>query len=822
MSVPETDPISAFIRGQLTINPDGSVNAPKNIIQNITVAREQYQRQRIDHLPHIQVYAAIEGQIAGNPPYDQAELDAHGLGHKANYNNYKARSHYERAAQLYWNLINATEVFLKIRLAGNAKELPQYARIIARHFNDVIREWEDFYNNINLLGAQLTKFGWSPLYWPDENSWMWETVDVSKCFLPSQTSTFNSKLTTLSLESLYTIQDLYTIYEKSKTRDKSPWNTKALGDYLIRRAQGILGDNSQVSITDPMALQRFVQSNSATVNRFFNDNVRLINMFQQEYEGGVSHYILDRDFLDRAANANTDNPDQDFLFFIDRQYKTFQEAFVIFTTSPGEWEIFSSLGVGQKSYSGSQAVNMLDCTIVDMSIMSSTPLVRSVASSGREISPIRFYPGVPTDIGAAEFVQNDLGKNINQLVLASNYIGETISTNAANSGDDPATPDAVSGSVSPTQFKLEAFGEFGVSKIAAAHFYNTWDRVIFNMFLKALNAKEGSKGYEYVQEWKDRCLDDGVPEQLFDTADKGLRGLPRQFRKVSASRVAGDGSVLARILGIQSVAPIASSFNANQMNEYKREVIETSLGVDALPAYTDTPGMMDENSGGASLATAENFMISQGAMPMMSPDNDQEAHANIHMQELMKTQEALTQQQISPIDADKIFSVGIPHMAEHMKYMQGVPLLYGKIYAQLEQPFGQLVKLAQLNRKNAQAMIQAQIRQQQEDQAATQEVMSDAERKDFVAQRDVARKDGESAAKQERAEEQSQLKGDLMRDTTNAKIESERQKTAAKVAKEGATAKGASNQVLAAESPEQLSQRLTDIAGKTPSTQDFA
>lgn len=824
---PTSDSVSEFLRGRLSQNKDGSVKAPDNVIQNITVAREQYTRQRIDHLPRIELYAAIEGQIAGNPPYDQAELDAHGLSHKANFNNYKARSNYEKAAQLYWNLINATEVFLKIRLAGNAKELPQMAKTIARHINDVVREWEDFYTNITLHGSQLTKFGWSPVYWPDENSWMWETVDVSKCFLPAQTSSFNSKLTTLSLESIYTIQDLYAIYEKSKKRsDKSsPWNPKALGDYLLRRASNLLVSQNQAGLSyqDPMALQRFVQSNSSMSNQYFSEQVRLINMFQQEYEGGVSHYIMDRDFLSgTSANANTTEPELDFLFFIDRQYKTFKEAFIIFTTSPGEWEVFSSMGTGQKGYSGSQAINMLDCTVVDMTVMSSTPLVRSVASSGREISPIRFYPGVVTDIGAAEFVQNQLGTNINQVILAANYLTQSLNTNAANSGDDPAIPDAVQGSVSPTQFKLESFAEFGVTKIAAAHFYNDWDDVIFNMVVKILNAKKGSRGYEYVKEIKDRCEADGIPMQLFDTADKGLRGLPKQFRKVSASRVAGDGSTLARILGLQSIAPIVPTLNAEQLNSYKGDLVEATLGVDYLPQYTDKPGEADENSGGASLATVENFMIKQGEKPLFSPDNDQEAHIKILLELLGSVQQQLSQQQIAPPDADKIFSVGIPHGAEHIQYMKSIPMLYSQTLQQVEAPFGQLVKLAQLNRKNALAMIEAAKRKQQEDQAATQQVMSDAERKDFTAQRDVARKDSESQSKLARANEASDVKGNIMEKTTDSKIDAERRKTDAKVAKENATAIGASRNNLESQSPDALSSQITQITGKTPSTQDFS
>ena len=46
------------------------------------------------------------------------------------------------------------------------------------------------------------------------------------------------------------------------------------------------------------------------------------------------------------------------------------------------------------------------------------------------------------------------------------------------------------------------------------------------------------------------CMGEGVPEEIFDTANIGINGLPQHI-KVKASRVAGDGSTLARIMGLQ-------------------------------------------------------------------------------------------------------------------------------------------------------------------------------------------------------------------------------------------------------------------------------
>ena len=68
------------------------------------------------------------------------------------------------------------------------------------------------------------------------------------------------------------------------------------------------------------------------------------------------------------------------------------------------------------------------------------------------------------------------------------------------------------------------------------------------MFVRLLKLTSGDEGYEYAEEFKARCILDGVPEQLFDTAKVSkLNGLPTQFKSVKASRIAGDGSTLARV-----------------------------------------------------------------------------------------------------------------------------------------------------------------------------------------------------------------------------------------------------------------------------------
>lgn len=807
----------AYLRGMVLPTDDGGIKAPGNVIYSLSTAWMQYQAVRQASLGRILLYASIYAMISGNPPYDQAMLKANGLDYVTNFNNFKARSGFEQAAQGIWNLLNSTDVFLKVVLQKNFPDGTKWARIIAKNFSDVMKMWPDFESNFNLLGTQLVLYGICPVFFPHEESPLWEVVDVSRFFIPTDTQVFTSKLSNVSIETTYNIQHLFQIYESAA--DDGPWNKQALANFLLMRANVVTSNT--FNFTNLLDVTRYIAAGNGPLNTYYTDTVRLVNMYQKEYDGKVSHYIFASDQYPSPTTAGP-VPDSQFLYFADRKYASIDEAIVILTYSPGEWLIHDNIGVGQKMYAQAQAVNMLDCSVVDMARTASTPIIRSLATGGRQTEPIRFIPGVVTDVGAAEFVQNNIGANIDQVLGASAYLSSNLRSNAIMSGDDSSRPDLMSGSLPANEVRGKDFKEFGVMRNVVEHLYNGLDKIIRLCFIRLLKVKEKEPGYDLKKEFLARCKEDGVPDELLATSPLGLQGLPRQFRSVSASRVAGNGSTYARILGLESLDRIVPMFNAEELQAYKQEWIESTLGADYIPTFAPDDGVPDELSGGASLARVENGLMKLGQAPLFSPDNDQAAHADEHMGLGSQTVQAVSQQQMSPIDAAKIMELLIPHLTETIQFMNRSPLFYRDVLSKIEKPFKQLVQWAQLNKRNAESMIQAAIRKQQEDQAATQQVMTDAQRKDFQAQRDAERSDYKVQQQVERAKDANETRAEIMKEKTDADIENNRRKTEADVeAKRGATAKGRAQTELENTPVADLQGQLRTMNGITPSTVDF-
>jgi len=807
---------SSYTRGEIVQVKEGVLKAPHNIIQTISSAKVLYYNARGEHLQRINLYAGIEGLIAGNPPYNPTDLAKYKLSHISNFNNLDARALYERGALAYWNLLNESEYLCKFEIrktpllaSATADNLVEWADCLSRHWDGVVRSWASFNVVFNTLAGQLVKFGVSPVLWPDERDWRWRTIELSRFFVEDQAQSDIDLLTYVCLESIFTAQFLYEIYEQFKDvpPNKSPWNTDELANLLVYLANSFAKtENTGFQFYDMMDIQHRIQNGDLSWNAIFSDAIRIVSLLYKEYDGKISHYM----FHPRYDAGG-------FIYFADRQYECMEEALVIFTASPGEFTIHSNRGLGHKIYAGSQAMMQLDCSIVDMARMSGTPLIKTLATGTKDFEAIRFYPGVPTNIGQAEFIENTLGENIQQLIAASQYILNKLNYNTANSGDDPSIPDKNVGSISPTQARMQSYKEFSVLKNNIAHFYAQFDCVIRNMTIKLLKSKLGYPGYEYAKEWKQRCIDDGVPEVIFNLKKTDQYGLPSHL-KVKATRAAGDGSTLAKLLGLQEIAPFVGSMGPNEANEYKRQLYSAALGPEFVGAFMQDSENAEAASGGASLAGVENAIMRLGESPVFSPDNENRAHFTIHIALANDTVRRIQQQQMTALQADKIFTVLVPHIHEHWDILLKDPFAESFVN-QNKKIYDEVQQYATLNHRNAAKELQAAIAKKQQQAEQTQSVLSDQALKTLKTKTDIDIANRKVEAQNQRSAEANQTRAEIMKEKAHSDADTKRLKVQLDAQSKNPIDR--QHTEVQNESLPELRQELSNINGSTPAPYDL-
>jgi hypothetical protein len=722
---------------------------------------------------------------------------------------------------MYWNLFNQAVTLVQFELSypgqqGQDPNLLSYAAKMSRHFTDVMREWSAFTVVMGTLTSQLVKFGVSPTIFPDEENWQFEVVELAKFYVSNEAESRLDKVTTFAIETRCTVQYLWRCYEDAKKSKDSPWNPDALSSLLVQLANvptNVAGNTQPCSLFD---LQTKYQNGDYAWTQYFNQVVPLVSLFQVEYDGKVSHYKIHPNIVSTVQTK--DSLDQ-FIFFEDRQYSSIMECLQVFTRSPGEMFIHGNRGLGHMIFSGSQAKMQLDCNLVDIVKLASTPIISDQAiGMNKDQDAIRLIPGVPTNIGPRKFERNDMGANAQQMLAISQYIGSNLERNMMNSGDDGA-PDKSSGGVSPTQTKFAAYREFGILKNAIAHFYSQMDVLWQNIVAKMLHSKDVYAGYEEAKEWKARCIADGVPEEIFKLGQSGKGKLPKHM-KVKATRVAGAGSQLGLLLSIQDFLPFMGSTPAKGKRVIQEMAVIAAFGPEYVPALTQSEAEAAESEGGSSVAGLENNSMQGGQTPVFSIDNNHEAHFMTHLALASDIIQKLQQQQMEPVQADQVFGPLIPHMQEHLQALQ--QNIFSKVFLeQVSGPWKEVFQYALLNRKNATAQLKAQQKKQQELGEMEQEVMSEANLKEKELAMDNQiknRKLDDQVARNERRDavqaESTRAKTELAREKANVDVQGKNQKTQAEVA-------AIQNKTAAEMSAKEASARIKQINGKSPAPNNF-
>jgi len=280
----------------------------------------------------------------------------------------------------------------------------------------------------------------------------------------------------------------------------------------------------------------------------------------------------------------------------------------------------------------------------------------------------------------------------------------------------------------------------------------------------------------------------------------------------------GAGSQAAQISALQELSPFVGGFTEKEARAYKRDVIIATVGRESLSRYQNESSVPDEMAGGSSLAGVENAIMQAGKSPVFSLENDHRAHAATHFALAQQIVQANQQQQMSPIEADSVFAVLVPHLADHMQALQQDILSQG-FFQKLKPSFDQLSKYAQLNRRNAIAQVKSQQKQQMQMQEQTQEVMTEEQLKTMQALNDEQRKDMKLAAQQERQQKAGEAKEIALRKKTDSDIENKRKKTDAEVQATRIKAELANN--ADEKVAENAGEVLTEMAGNTISPFDI-
>lgn len=694
------------VTGRLGVTKDptsGDLEAPKNRIPSESAARTVYLRMRRNHIGRCLAAERIKGMLDGNPPYPARKMHAAGLADMTNINFKDGKAMFNSYALAYWSLFNDVENIIQFKLdfSNDNGQNEAWGKVLSEEWDRVIKLWPDFIRNTSFHQADLLRYGVNAWFWADEKDWRPVPIDFRDLLLPDQTENRADALSLIGIERTFTADELWGIYEKALKNPEGEWDAKSLGDVLYQLAN--ISDERKNQINGIIELQKFITNNDVQYSDLYNDSIHLVTLLQKEYEGGITHCMIHRKIQTEKC-----------IFFADRQYKSFSEAFMYYCLTPGAKYIHENKGIGHDIYSPVEGMTQLDCSVMDQAKRAGSLLIKSSATRGRDDRQIKFVHGGVIDIGEVDLAENSMGGNLPATVQSAQYFKQKVLMNNNLSGMDPGYPDK---NISKQATQRQATREGRVQKNQIAFYYDQTDPFFREIVRKMLNASSGDEGFIYADSWKKRCIQRGVPKQVFDVLKEDLKpdGLPL-YMEIYATRSSGSGSQVADQLEMQATMSIMPLLGERGRVNVVQDYIAAFRGFRYVNRYYPPADQNREPTAEDSVASVENNQLGQGYQVIVSPDSNHYIHATVHARGMKDWMEHYQKNGNGNIplllQTNDAFAAYGPHFTKHLMYLSQDPTRKAQM-EQLRAQWAVLSNFGDMVKNNALQAEQAQQRQQQ-------------------------------------------------------------------------------------------------------------
>lgn len=673
------------------------------------------------------VLARVKGMLDGNPPFSHESLVREGQANRANVNFREGEAMLGSAETPYYDLFSESSTYFQVQVEDRDPDRrAEYSRIITEHFDSMLKEWSGFDYNIQRIIHEMVGFGRGFAMWEDPINWQPVAIQQSKVMVPDGTPADPDQLELLVVRQSVNVSSLHAKIRNPETARKVGWNPQAVMEAIA----GAMPETRNDTTTQDYERIQEELRNHDLYESVRSDVIRLANVFVREFNGKVSHLIVEeRNAVETrvaGGKAPEDSTKVKFLYKKIGRYNCFREAVACFFFDIGDGTWHSIKGLGVKLYPFIEIKNRLNCSIVDNAFINMSVLLQAVAGRAEQdtalmqLGPLTILPanfeirqwGVQGRMEEGLFVERALTSKL------ENNTGQYRKPMMREQGN-PATA---------TQVNYDAIKEASLNKGAVNRFYAQLDNLGEEIYRRATNfnlvPENNGRGPNCMAiKFQQACLDDGVPKAFL-----------KKIRFVRATRNSGNGSVFLRQQTVNQTAQLVPMMNEQGRQNWLDDAIAVMAGTENVQRWNPRQMLNPSMQNDQAFAMIENDSLKDGSPVMVTGTQNAMIHAMIHLQAATEAVNSI------PQGADPVRvlvfleSVG-PHIAQHLQAMSGDPMRareFKVLSSQLNQ-LGQVTD--QIKQQVAKAQQQQQIEMQRrqqammDQQARTSQVMTDEQLK---------------------------------------------------------------------------------------------
>lgn len=590
--------------------------APPERITTPEAARAIYNRLEDEDEPSSFNRSLVQQLMDFVPPHDDAELENKGQADRFNITTGEGPAIKNEAVSAYMDIYTTPKTLVEIPLK---KEVDQefastWSQVMAEEFTTMDRS-DDKSLPLHLqLSDTYVTHGIAVGFFEDKQTMQYSVAGLDKFKFPRTSGITSSSIELASAKGSMTVTDLY---QKIGNGALPGWNEKAVKSAIVYGAKR--ADEKWNNWED---IQREIKANDAYVSTICRP-IEVIFTWVKEFSGKISFYITTKD---SCADGKTK---EEFLFRQRDFYDSAEEAFQIFPFSVGNGGLLYTVrGLGYLIYQLCTAMDIIHCKLLDNARIGSSLLVQPASTEDLQDMQLIDAGGFIAIPPTMKIPERQMSQNLNNSLIPAVEESRRI-LNRATGG--LASGGMVMNPEQDRRTKLEVSSQLDymnkLNSFAINLFYGPYDNLMREKVRRAFTVRQKDPlARKRVMEMKKRCVDRGVPPEVFDLID---------FKRVKANRIIGTGSRASRVMLLDQVQQLYSTFDAVGRSNFEHDYLVELLGVDKAERYTGKPNETrlpyDHK-----IALLENMEMLEGDYVEPTDGENHLVHLNAHVPELQQ------------------------------------------------------------------------------------------------------------------------------------------------------------------------------------------
>jgi hypothetical protein len=621
------------------------------------------------------VNSRILAKYNAERPFEQAKLEAEGLGWKQNFTTKPLPSMIEKIAPRFMAAVDALKYFTNATLPnryGNATEKSEKFRDLV---TKTIRARPGFRTLVEDIAFNNALFGNDIVAWLDEYSWFPKNFQQDEGFAADGTKSDARIAQVLVLKEVFYPHELFDHVKDKEAAKMAGWNVESTFKAINEASPVQIRDRLNVGGTLETWYQNALRELTIGASYMAGASVIVVySLLAREVTGKVSHYRL-------AGPGLTE------IFSRDDRFPSMEDCLSFFTFQKGNGTLHGSKGVGRDIYEMAGMIDRTRNDAVDRMVLSGKTIIQG------DIKRIHTFK--MSVVGAVcimpngwQIVSNKIEGNTDEFLKMDAYFNKIV--------------DQLVGAISPPQVEGEAFRSPQAWQLMAQREEEGRD-IRITRFLEQITS--------VFQTMQRRLVDS-------DTVDEDAKELQRQLKEFMTPeeiKIIAEAPVSGTVRDLtplqrQLLVSIAAEKKGNPLYNQRQLEVE-DLTARAGADFVQRVLLPDNDpTVSAEQNREQNFEIVLLSAGQPVPVSPRDNHM-IHMQVLMPTMQQAAQHINDGSLPTPVLDAMFQHLQEHFTRAQeqGAPKDQLKPIQDLLNKLGPAI--AQLHQLDQQAAVVGQMSQ---------------------------------------------------------------------------------------------------------------